>query len=1339
MSHFNNQKLGSNGFNWWIGQIEDDSSWKTNQIGEKWTDPDKIPGWGMRYKVRIIGKHSEDRRVLPADSLEMCEVMYPVTAGTGHAASFQTSNLRKGSYVIGFYKDGMSRQEPIIMGCLGNNDQTKLASTFTLQGFKPTSGFSKEIVPPYAISPGGSPPQGSGSGSPPPENPIEGVGLGNRTTEADIEQQKSGEEESDILSPESCRVQLDGVQTEIKKFIRNIENFKKRTKKWSYWINNKTSEITSQIEGFILSAATAISGWIKNLLNSIRQKVIEKINNAISDFYFTLFPDEESKLCLAHRKVIDTITCLFNKIISNLLKMISKILSQIIDRYINVPLCAVENIISSLLGKLIGLIEGTILNAVQQITSIVGGAINIAGDILGIISNILGIFLCDEQQNCPTINKWSTWNGPSSSTLLDMGKIFDKAKQIASTAQQIVDPNNFSFDMNFDDIFEDSCNVGPIFCGPPTVEFFGGGGIGASGNAIINAAGNILGVDITSPGINYTSTPTIKFVDACGNGSGATGTPIIGSIPIVPPELTLVATQINSTNYKIEWTTTNADNITSDFNASGLNGFIVDSPISRKTYTLTAYGKNNTSVSKTVVANPTITKPTGPTGPTGSTKSACQLATGGPGIYLDLTGYTGIQKVTIKTSEESSIFHTINIPGVGAIDENAPDKTYDLEGGKVYGPCTATIGTLYIGEETPAGGKNKLIIEEGGDDWNDMTLTVDVGKFIRCPTPVTTPVAPGKACQATTIGHNGDGIYLDLTKYVGDQVVIFTTSESSAIAHSINIQAGWNIPKTLKTKTYTLMGGRVYGPCTTPNGKLYIGKETPVGGDNKLIVEEGGDDWDDMVLVVSIGSFVRCSTGSLLPDLTLSAVPSAQKRFKITYSTKNAVRIDSNFTAAANNSIVNGIIEVDPPDVGKLYEMTAFDVNDIPIKKTIFLQPTNTNTPPPTNPLPQLDFTSKQVDVNKYELTWKTKDATRVVSNFGKTDLSSSTIIDITKTTVVTLTAYNVDNKDISKSLTLVFTPVTTPPPPVTNNVLTFTAKLIRGNNTYELEWNAIKASSIKTNFGGTTISGKIEVTPNIKTNYIVTAYWGIVEIEKSIELTPINDPCPPIPQISSPPPATTSAQNPAYTGVIGVVITNPGSGYLSSPNGSLGGDGRTWANSDDTIVQRLDGTYDTPYSPGETVQLNKCDEVSPPCQPKFRASSNYTYTAPKGCSRTATSNYPNTNTGSYPVILYICGITISNTGVNYATTDKIVVEPANGAILEPTFGPFGALIGVKIIESGSGFKQMPNIYIESQTGYNAKLIPTLCVQRIGDIPQNQDQIPIQTKVIDVVDCVGKF
>ena len=85
MSLYNPGFLGEH-FNWWIGQIADDSTWRDNILPGKFTDRNSVLGWGYRYKVRIIGLHDQDEESLRSEELAWAQVMYPVTAGGGQAS-----------------------------------------------------------------------------------------------------------------------------------------------------------------------------------------------------------------------------------------------------------------------------------------------------------------------------------------------------------------------------------------------------------------------------------------------------------------------------------------------------------------------------------------------------------------------------------------------------------------------------------------------------------------------------------------------------------------------------------------------------------------------------------------------------------------------------------------------------------------------------------------------------------------------------------------------------------------------------------------------------------------------------------------------------------------------------------------------------------------------------------------------------------------------------------------------------------------------------------------------------------------------------------------------------
>ena len=158
----------------------------------------------------------------------------------------------------------------------------------------------------------------------------------------------------------------------------------------------------------------------------------------------------------------------------------------------------------------------------------------------------------------------------------------------------------------------------------------------------------------------------------------------------------------------------------------------------------------------------------------------------GSGIYFDLTGYASgtSESVQFTTAEESGIFHYINVPGVKNFPENNGTQSFTLTGGNIYGPCNAPNGGLYVGNETPVGGSNKLVVEEGGDDWNDMVLTVNKGYFRRlttAPETITTTTTELTDVIRTTIisGANSEVLTLSTDK-VGVQTAYLVASHTLA-------------------------------------------------------------------------------------------------------------------------------------------------------------------------------------------------------------------------------------------------------------------------------------------------------------------------------------------------------------------------------------------------------------------------------------------------------------------------------------------------------------------------------------------------------------------------------
>jgi ABC-type transporter Mla subunit MlaD len=141
---FNSGFLGNN-FYWWVGQVADDSEWRDNILPGKFEDANSIPGWGRRYKVRIMGIHDKEEESIPSDQLPWANVMYPITAGGGQTGASQTPMIRQGNFVFGFFMDGQDQQVPVIMGILGHNAQTPMTTKIGTTGsnFSPTSGYAE--------------------------------------------------------------------------------------------------------------------------------------------------------------------------------------------------------------------------------------------------------------------------------------------------------------------------------------------------------------------------------------------------------------------------------------------------------------------------------------------------------------------------------------------------------------------------------------------------------------------------------------------------------------------------------------------------------------------------------------------------------------------------------------------------------------------------------------------------------------------------------------------------------------------------------------------------------------------------------------------------------------------------------------------------------------------------------------------------------------------------------------------------------------------------------------------------------------------------------------------
>jgi hypothetical protein len=97
--------VGMDRFVWWHGVVEDID------------DPMKLG----RVRVRVLGWHTEDKTDfgIPTKDLPWAQVMQSPTSPSMSGLGRSPTGLLQGSWVIGFFLDGLNAQQPLVMGTYG--------------------------------------------------------------------------------------------------------------------------------------------------------------------------------------------------------------------------------------------------------------------------------------------------------------------------------------------------------------------------------------------------------------------------------------------------------------------------------------------------------------------------------------------------------------------------------------------------------------------------------------------------------------------------------------------------------------------------------------------------------------------------------------------------------------------------------------------------------------------------------------------------------------------------------------------------------------------------------------------------------------------------------------------------------------------------------------------------------------------------------------------------------------------------------------------------------------------------------------------------------------------
>ena len=362
-------------FNWWIGQVAASSTWRENMKDTPYEKREDIPGWGYRYKVRIMGLHDGGESVIPSDQLPWAQVMYSVWGG-GQGGSFQTPGIKEGMFVFGFFLDGSDEQIPVIMGVLGNNAKTTIKGVNSKVGvdtvtdessvFEPRSGFTDDGT---TVCSDNQIRQEEPKSSVTNES-TDGTLL---LTISDKIQTQVQNEEHPVECPKtknsltSLNTHMSNFQVEYQRLLEKVNDFP--TAAASKGINESIDKLIEKTAG--LSAKSMLT-----TLNNQQTFLLEKLNDATA-----IFEQEENisnRLNILQKNLEGQgkLSCIFGKIKGDLADLIKAAMKKNLNRKNSAPPagsynpsnpCETEEIIAEVMAGTQGQISGGFMDAVKSL------------------------------------------------------------------------------------------------------------------------------------------------------------------------------------------------------------------------------------------------------------------------------------------------------------------------------------------------------------------------------------------------------------------------------------------------------------------------------------------------------------------------------------------------------------------------------------------------------------------------------------------------------------------------------------------------------------------------------------------------------------------------------------------------------------------------------------------------------------------------------------------------------------------------------------------------------------------------------------------------------------
>ena len=399
------QRIGNDGFTWWVGQVEGTASDEENNKG------------GYRYKVRIVGDHTSDKEVLPTENLPWCSVIMPVNVpfmpgniGGGHP------QLVKGCWVTGHYLDN-DKQKPIIMGSIGPVP----GSTVVINDIEPNNTKAFQT----GVGTGNLAPVPATDGTEGKDGTAKtGGGLSDGTKRGDGELRVDlGKKKIENIKDEQwCQVVAEkckdvDLKTQMKSVIGEM----------LYQIQNNNGNIgtyyVSKVTGKVNESVGDVRGYVdkairivREFLGKIKGFITQKIKDAVDALVKAILRPGESGNVLTpvtefFNNMLKDLGCQMADIGERLIEWLTNVLMSYINQLYRAAVCQIDELVNGIISKIQQLMNNlldSVLGPLQDILGAIAAPFDMIGNAINYVLKLLGISCSGPDQTCAKYKKVCT-------------------------------------------------------------------------------------------------------------------------------------------------------------------------------------------------------------------------------------------------------------------------------------------------------------------------------------------------------------------------------------------------------------------------------------------------------------------------------------------------------------------------------------------------------------------------------------------------------------------------------------------------------------------------------------------------------------------------------------------------------------------------------------------------------------------------------------------------------------------------------------------------------------------------------------------------------------------